>query len=103
MGSACGNEALGLADWLLAGWPGAVTFPEPSRGSLAPAAGGMSWLPQGPRRVIYAVLPAPFTVPLTTAPGGGQGTGAGKHVRGVTHSPGIIDSCPLPGSPHVGP
>lgn len=88
MGSACGNEALGLADWPLAGWPGAVTFPEPSRGSLAPAAGGMSWLPQGPRRVIYAVLPAPFTVPLTTAPGGGQGTGAGKHVRGVTHSPG---------------
>lgn len=80
MGPARGNEALGLAAWPLAAWPGAVTFPEPSRGSLTPVAGGMSWLPQGPRR----------TIPCTTeaAPGCGQGEGAGNTSVLYIHSPG---------------
>ena len=94
MGSARGNEALGLA-----GRPGAVTFPESSRGSLTPAAGGMSCFPQGQHRIIHSVRPAPFSRHQQQLPGG-QGKRGGEHTRRVYSFAGQLSiPTPLTGLP----
>ena len=89
MGSARGNEALGLA-----GRPGAVTFPESSRGSLTPAAGGMSCFPQGQHRIIHSVRPAPFSRHQQQLPGGQGKRGRKTHPSCVFIRRAIVDSHP---------
>ena len=97
MGSARGNEALGLA-----GRPGAVTFPESSRGSLTAAAGGMSCFPQGQHRIIHSVRPAPFSRHQQQLPGG-QGKRGGEHTRRVYSFAGQLSiPTPLTGLPPRG-